>query len=176
MTAPAWVKWSIRHDYSACLCRLMSTNSLQTTLALINEHRYGDRDLDTSLCLPPPGGGSSVIYMGRVLLVIWMFSRMIQAFISSLIQQSSVKRCRSEDIPYNLRSASRARSLGWCDSSMARRCNPDRLDLVSFFFFRTSGLSAPSPKHQPAHRLSEIEVLARFFQRRGKRYLAAATR
>lgn len=49
MTAPAWVKWPIRHDYSACLCPLMSTNSLQTTLALINEHRYGDRDLDTSL-------------------------------------------------------------------------------------------------------------------------------
>lgn len=40
-----------------------------------------------------------------------------------------------------------------------------------------AGLSVPSLKRQPAHGLSEIEVLARFFQiRGGKRYLAAATR
>lgn len=41
-------KCSICHDYSACLCCLMSTNSLQTTMGLINERRYGNRDLDTS--------------------------------------------------------------------------------------------------------------------------------
>lgn len=59
---------------------------------------------------------------------------------------------------------------------MVRYFNPDWLDLVSFFFFSTAGLSAPSLKHQPAHGLSEIEVLAGFFQIRGKRYLAAVTR
>lgn len=46
-----------------------------------------------------------------------------------------------------------------------------------FFFLINTGLSAPSLKRQPAHGLSEIEVLTRFFQiRGGKRYLAAATR
>lgn len=52
------------------------------------------------------------------------------------------------------------------------------IEYLSFFFFcGNAGLSVPSLKRQPAHGLSEIEVLARFFQiRGGKRYLVAATR
>lgn len=35
---------------------------------------------------------------------------------------------RSEDAPCILRSPASARELGWCDSSLVRRFNPDRLD------------------------------------------------